>query len=109
MEITPDTSSAKRARAKPKVVVAKEPAQTKSAAVKKPRAPRKTPTAAVLAPTPMVEAPVVAASVAAAPEDVGSMIATAAYYMAAARNFTPGYELDDWLAAERAVHAQLYG
>lgn len=108
MEITPDTSSAKRTRAKPKVV-AKEPAETKSAAVKKPRAPRKILTVAGTAPAPTVEVSVVAASVEATPQDVGSMIATAAYYMAAARNFTPGYELDDWLAAERAVHAQLYG
>ena len=28
-------------------------------------------------------------------------IATAAYYMAEARQFAPGQELDDWLAAER--------
>lgn len=27
-------------------------------------------------------------------------IATAAYYMAEARGFTPGQELDDWLEAE---------
>jgi hypothetical protein len=37
------------------------------------------------------------------------MIATAAYYLAAARNFTPGHELDDWLEAERSVRAKLYG
>ncbi len=28
---------------------------------------------------------------------------------AASRNFTPGHELDDWLEAERTVHAKLYG
>lgn len=27
-------------------------------------------------------------------------IAVAAYYRAQARNFEPGYEMDDWLAAE---------
>jgi hypothetical protein len=30
-------------------------------------------------------------------------IATAAYYLALARGFAPGAELDDWLCAERAV------
>lgn len=29
-----------------------------------------------------------------------SKIAERAYYKAQARNFAPGYELDDWLAAE---------
>lgn len=32
-------------------------------------------------------------------------IATAAYFMAEARGFAPGYEMDDWLAAERAYEA----
>lgn len=30
-------------------------------------------------------------------------IATAAYYRAEHRGFTPGYELDDWLAAEEEL------
>jgi hypothetical protein len=37
------------------------------------------------------------------------MIATAAYFRAAARNFTPGRELEDWLEAERSVHASRQG
>ncbi|WP_198683056.1 DUF2934 domain-containing protein [Peristeroidobacter agariperforans] len=89
MQFTPDSSPAKRTRAQPK-----------PAAAKKPRAARKSPTAT---------AAVVAAALEPTPEDVGSMIATAAYYLAAARNFSPGHELDDWLEAERAVHAKLYG
>lgn len=32
-------------------------------------------------------------------------IAVAAYYRAQARNFAPGYELKDWLEAEREIHA----
>ena len=32
-----------------------------------------------------------------------SQIAVAAYYKAQARGFAPGYELDDWLAAEKEV------
>jgi hypothetical protein len=33
-------------------------------------------------------------------EDPSNAIATAAYYKAEARGFTPDHELDDWLAAE---------
>ena len=95
MEFTPESSPAKRSRAQPK-----------PAAAKKPRAARKSPTAKT---TAAADAAVVAATLEPAPEDVGSMIATAAYYLAAARNFSPGHELDDWLEAERAVHARLYG
>ena len=110
MEFTPDTSPPKRTRAKPKVA-ANETAETQSAAVKKPRAPRKTPTTKSVAvePASAVEVQVVAATLDPTPEDVGTMIATAAYYLAAARNFSPGHELDDWLEAERVVHAKLYG
>lgn len=32
-----------------------------------------------------------------------AMIATAAYYLAEQRNFTPGSELQDWLAAEQFI------
>ena len=103
MEIPPGMNSgaspSKRARAKPKIVVKSSAA----AAVKKPRAARKT-----LTMKPAAETPVVAVAKPSS-EDVGSMIATAAYYLAAARNFTPGHELDDWLEAERSVRAQLYG
>ena len=31
------------------------------------------------------------------------MIAEAAYYRAASRNFEPGHELEDWLAAESEI------
>lgn len=41
------------------------------------------------------------------PEDVRRRIERAAYYKAQARGFTPGYELEDWLAAEREVKQQL--
>ena len=34
---------------------------------------------------------------------MGDMIATAAYFIAERRSFSPGHELDDWLAAEREV------
>lgn len=41
------------------------------------------------------------------PFDRQAMIATAAYYLAQRRGFTPGHEVDDWLAAERQVDVQL--
>lgn len=100
MEMSPDSSPAKRARAKPKVAP-KEPVAAKPVAAKKPRAARKSPT------TTQAEMPMAAAPLEPS-EDVGGMIATAAYYLAAARDFAPGYELDDWLEAERTVHAKLY-
>jgi hypothetical protein len=103
MESTPDTSAAKRSRAKPKVVT--NPVETQSAAVKKPRAPRKSPTAQPAT----ADASIVAATLESATEEVGGMIATAAYFLAASRNFSPGHELDDWLEAERLIHAKLYG
>lgn len=34
-----------------------------------------------------------------------SNIAVAAYYKAQARGFVPGYELEDWLAAETETHS----
>jgi hypothetical protein len=36
-----------------------------------------------------------------------SMIARAAYYRAERRNFEPGHELEDWLAAESEVDRRL--
>lgn len=38
-------------------------------------------------------------------EALNGMIATAAYYLAAARGFTPGNELEDWLEAEKRITA----
>jgi len=36
-------------------------------------------------------------------------IATAAYYRAEKRGFTPGAELDDWLEAEREISVTKHG
>ncbi|MCU0760386.1 MAG: DUF2934 domain-containing protein [Steroidobacteraceae bacterium] len=36
-----------------------------------------------------------------------AMIAETAYYRAERRGFVPGYDVEDWLAAEREVDAQL--
>lgn len=37
------------------------------------------------------------------------MISVAAYFKAERRGFQPGYELADWLAAEREILARLDG
>jgi hypothetical protein len=36
-----------------------------------------------------------------------NMIAENAYYRAEQRGFLPGYELEDWLAAEHEIEAQM--
>jgi Protein of unknown function (DUF2934) len=36
-----------------------------------------------------------------------AMIAESAYYRAQGRGFVPGYEFEDWLAAEREIDALL--
>jgi hypothetical protein len=39
-------------------------------------------------------------------EDRHHRIEVAAYYLALHRGFTPGHEVDDWLAAEDAIEAE---
>lgn len=53
---------------------------------------RKAPTKKVTEPSPTTAA-----------ADMTSMIATAAYFLAEQRQFAPGYETQDWLAAEQLV------
>jgi hypothetical protein len=43
------------------------------------------------------------------PEERWTMIAERAYYLAAERNFAPGNEVQDWLAAEAEVDRKLRG
>jgi len=40
-----------------------------------------------------------------APDVLAAMISTAAYFLAADRGFVPGYEVDDWLQAEKQILA----
>ena len=40
-------------------------------------------------------------------EQVRAMIEEAAYFLAQKRNFSPGYELQDWLEAERQIDIQI--
>jgi len=61
--------------------------------------------------TPVVAAPlksiVEKPGVEMSPIDRDQMIATAAYLRAVNRHFQPGYELEDWLSAEREIDALL--
>jgi len=43
------------------------------------------------------------------PEKLHELVAVAAYYRAEQRQFAPGLELDDWLAAEAETLKQLAG
>ena len=91
MQVTPDTPAPmKKSRAKVK-------AETVAAEPKKPRSRKKAIAAPI--PTPQPDTPPTV-------EELNGMIATAAYYIAAQRDFSPGQELDDWLAAERAVRSR---
>ena len=40
-------------------------------------------------------------------QNLTKLIEEAAYYKAAQRGFTPGHELDDWVAAEAEVRRRL--
>lgn len=82
------TSVPKRARAKSKSVTPKPVVTVKKSRVRK---------AADVAPGSAVTQ--------LSDEQLQAMIATAAYYLAAARGFGPGHELEDWLAAERRIRA----
>jgi hypothetical protein len=39
--------------------------------------------------------------------NIDGMIATAAYFIAEHRGFTPGHDLEDWFTAEQQVRAKL--
>lgn len=43
------------------------------------------------------------------PEEIRQLIEEAAYYKAKERNFEPGHELEDWIAAEAEVRRRLEG
>jgi hypothetical protein len=90
MDVTPAHGPNKRPRAKTAVKndAPKPVRKTLTTSRKKSSAP-----AEIIAATPDV------------PLDLNEMIATAAFYLAAERSFAPGYELDDWLEAERRVRA----
>lgn len=109
MEITPATRGARTA----KVRSAKSAVSKSSSATVKPKpsvvepaaapAPRKRKTL-----TKKVAEKSPAAATAVAP-DLGPMIATAAYFLAEQRQFAPGYDMQDWLAAEQLIRSSPIG
>jgi hypothetical protein len=58
-------------------------------------------------PDPMPDATIPGAEGAWVDDERLAMIAENAYYRAERRGFVPGYDIEDWLAAEREVDAQL--
>jgi hypothetical protein len=106
MDVTPGTP-AKRSRAKTKESETAQAAKP-TVVVKKSRATARKPAAAD---TPATETAVTETVITTAHsyDELTGMIATAAYYLAAERNFSPGHELDDWLEAERRIRATLFG
>ena len=102
MEVNTGTP-AKRSRAKVKSAATEEKKPT--VAVKKARAPKKVSVATTITVTRAPIAQETAVRVQPSADEIKAMIATAAYYLAAGRHFSPGHELDDWLAAERRIQA----
>lgn len=102
MDLNSGGTTPKRSRSKSKVEVPSEAEAKPATAAAKPATPR----ARKAKPTQSTPAIEVTSITAIATPDEGEllgMIATAAYYIAQQRNFTPGHELDDWLAAERQI------
>lgn len=100
MEITPVTPAVRTAKVRTaKSAVPKssskaaKPAAVKALKPESPATPRKRKTL-----TKKQAMPAVANAA-----NLTDMIAMAAYYLAEQRQFAPGYELQDWLAAERLI------
>lgn len=99
MDVTPNPPT-KRARRKAKATAETELLQLAA----KPRKARARKTRPVMEASSSDSVAVSAPS----PDELKGMIATAAYYLAEQRGFSPGHELDDWLEAERRVRAALF-
>jgi hypothetical protein len=81
--------------AAPRTAAAKPAPKVKEPAAKKAAAPRKTASGPA------------AAKVAATSPDRAELVRMAAYFRAEQRGFAPGYEIEDWLAAEAEVAEKL--
>ena len=86
---------------------------TNTVAAKPPLASAETAPPAVAKAAPAKAKPVAktAAAKAQLPDQdaIDKMVNEAAYYLAEKRNFAPGYEEEDWLAAKKQIMAQLKG
>lgn len=81
--------------------------RTQTSAPAKGRARKTVRKTAAEAPAVIAAEKPVANGVAMAPIDRDAMVATAAYFRAVNRSFAPGYELEDWVSAEREIDALL--
>jgi hypothetical protein len=89
----------KERRAAPRKPAVPEPSKTDKPIMKSATPQREMPKrAAERASEPPSEVP--------SPEDLRRRIEMQAYFKAKARGFEPGYELEDWLQAEREVRQQ---
>lgn len=102
MEVNTGTPT-KRSRAKVKSAATEE--KKPAVAAKKPRASKKVNVATTITVTRSPTSQEIAGRVQPSADEIKAMIATAAYYLAAERHFSPGHELDDWLSAERRIQA----
>lgn len=107
MPATPAKTPVKKASAARKTAPADSPLTTTPAAVPEvPTTAAPTPVAAKPAALKKADVlPLAAAPVSA--EERQRMIEEAAYYRAEKRGFAPGYEAEDWAAAEREIDARL--
>jgi Protein of unknown function (DUF2934) len=99
MDVTPERGSTKR----PRVKIAVKPKVKADSAQPTQKPARRTSTTSRKKVTSAVSV------VSTTPDtalDLNSMIATAAFYLAAERSFAPGHELEDWLEAERRIRAR---
>jgi len=92
---TRKTTAKAPAGAASRTAAAKPAATTKAPAAKKPVATRKT------------DARPAAAPARAAATDRAELVRMAAYFRAERRGFSPGYEIEDWFAAEAEVAEKL--
>jgi hypothetical protein len=92
---TRKTTTKNPAAATPRVAVAKPATASKEPAAKKPAAPRMSATKPALGPA------------AAGGSERAELVRMAAYFRAERRGFAPGYEIEDWLAAEAEVAEKL--
>lgn len=96
MDLNSAGNSPKRARSKAKAASG-DATTTPKAAVPRSRKAKPAPA------DPIIEVTSITAIAMPDDDELLGMIATAAYYIAEQRNFAPGHELEDWLAAERQI------
>lgn len=100
MDVTPTTPQPRPTRTKSSAGKTAGPAESTG---KSPSKSAKSSRRKAVAPEPQIVTEYPAELLSEAPPDLNQRIATTAYYLAEARNFEPGHELEDWLQAERQV------